>query len=159
MNNFDIYIIFKSRTKRNNYPVGKVTPIRNALLHWERIAHWPVECLRREQIGHIGLSRHLSHLLYLLLYIIFVLGLEFDGRIGDDSSVVLFELIASIFCLEWCHYILHTFIFAEEALILTSALNWCSSGYEDGHLFEDFAGSEYGQGYLLWSFSFRAYLL
>lgn len=142
MNNFEIYIIFKSRTKRNNYPVGKVTPKGNTLLHRDRSAHRPVESLWREEGWHIGLGGHISGLLYVLLDIVLVLGLELDDGIGSDSGVVLFEPVAAIFGLEGGHYILHTFVFAEETLVLASALNGCPGGDEVGHLFEDLAGSE-----------------
>lgn len=78
----------------------------------------------------------------MLLDIVFVFGLELDGRIGGDSAVVGLEPLAAVFCLEGSHYIPHTFVFAEEALVLASALDGGAGGDEEGHLLEDLAGSE-----------------
>jgi hypothetical protein len=45
MNNFEIYITFKSRTIRNNYPVGKVPREWKALLQGHRNGSRPIEAL------------------------------------------------------------------------------------------------------------------
>jgi hypothetical protein len=69
------------------------------------------------------LGGHLRDLLHVLLDIVFILCLELYGGIGSYLAVVLLKPVAAVFCLEGSHYIPHTFVFAEEALVLAAALN------------------------------------
>ncbi len=144
MNNFEIYIIFKSRTKGNDYPVaivGIVNSQTKTLLCTWKDSPRPIEPLGLHQGRHLGLSGRLNDLLYVLLDIVFILCLELYRGFGGNSTVVLLELVAAVFSLERSHYIPHTFIFAEEALVLATALNGGASANEDGHLFEDLASA------------------
>jgi hypothetical protein len=49
---------------------------------------------------HVSLCGHLAGLLYMLLDIVFVFGLEFYGRVGNDPAIVLLEPVAPVFNLE-----------------------------------------------------------
>ena len=100
----------------------------------------PLRNLRKKDGCLVSLGCHLTAPTFLLLDIALVFGLEADGWFFDDSGIVLLKALVAVFLLKAGDDISQDFVLAEQALILTAALDGGPSLNEDGHLLEDFAG-------------------
>lgn len=102
------------------------------------------------QVGAVGhlrlrlvcLSGNIILFFGVVFKIILVLGFELYDWIEYDLGVVLFKAVSAILFLKGGDNSSNIFIFSKESLVLTAALYRTPCSDEDGHLFEDFAGSK-----------------
>lgn len=76
----------------------------------------------------------------MLLYVVLIFRLEFDAWIFNDLGIVLLEALATVFLLKARDDIFEAFVFSEQPLVLTPALDGGSTPDKSSHLLEDLAG-------------------